>query len=261
VDEAEYRKMYEFEDSHWWFRGKRAIVKNMIARFATPARDARVLDVGCGTGANLELLAQFGSAYGVDIHPLALELSRRRGLVRLSRASALALPFADARFDVVTALDVLYHRRVSDLEVTLRELFRVCKPGGLLVVTDSALEELRSSHDVAYHGARRFRRGELSARLEAAGFAIVKASYMNSLLFPIAVVARVADRLRPRAAAPHSSLERVHPAMNRVLTHVYGLESRILRGTDLPFGLSVLLVARKPGGAGAARPVVEAARA
>jgi SAM-dependent methyltransferase len=182
--------------------------------------------------------------YGSDVHLPALRFCRERGLRNLSVADVASLPFADAQFDVVTALDVLYHRRVPDVIPPLRELHRVCKAGGLVVITDSALAWLAGPHDEALHGARRFSRGELAAHLERAGFAVVKCSYMNALLFPAAVAARLVERLRFRGA-PHSSVRPVHPAVNRVLGRVYRAEARLLRHVNLPIGLSVLLVARK----------------
>jgi SAM-dependent methyltransferase len=244
VDEIEYRKMFEVEDTHWWFRGKRAVVGGLIARFAPAAARRRALDVGCGTGANLALLSGFGDAVGVDLHPLALALSRQRGIASVARASALALPFPDARFDVVTMLDVLYHRGVADVAASVREAARVCRPGGLLVITDSAFEFLKGPHDVAYHAARRFRRGELATLVRDGGFTVLRSSYANTLLFPLALTVRLLDRLR-FGDRPHSSLGQPSRATNAILGAVYGLEARVLRHTSLPFGLSVLIVARR----------------
>jgi SAM-dependent methyltransferase len=244
VEEAEYRKMFEYEATHWWFRGKRAIVASMIDRYATRRAPVRLLDVGCGTGATLRDLARRGAAYGTDLHPLALGFCRARGVENLANADAARLPFGDATFDVVLALDVLYHRRVPDVVGTLRELYRVCKAGGLLVITDSALGWLAGPHDAALHGARRFGRRALAADVRQAGFAVVRCSYMNTLLFPLAAAARLVERVRFRGA-PHSSMGPVHPVVNRVLARVYRAEARLLGHVDLPIGLSVLLVARK----------------
>ena len=245
MEDAEYRKMFEYEDGHWWFRGKRAIVGRLLDRFAPARAGLRSLDVGCGTGANLRLLARHGEAYGLDDSPLALALCRRRGLRELARGSAASLPYRTGTFDVVTMLDVLYHRRVADVGQTLREAYRVCRPGGVLIITDSAFEALRSPHDVAYHAARRFRRGEVARAVEDGGFRVLKSSYMNALLFPIAVAVRAVERRRFGDRTAHSSLTRPLPVINRGLEAIYGLEARILARASLPFGLSVLVVGRK----------------
>ena len=255
MEEAEYRKMFEYEDTHWWFRGKRSVVAGVLARWGPARRACRSLDVGCGTGANLELLGRYGEAHGVDVSPLALAFCRRRGLRNLACASAAGLPYRDRSFDVVAILDVLYHRRVSDVCASLREAYRVCRPGGLVVITDAAFEALRGPHDVAYHGARRFRRRELARAVAESGFTVVKCSYLNALLFPLAAAVRLLERGRLGASRPGSSLRRPRPAMNRVLEWVYGLEARLLPHADLPFGLSVLVVgAKAPAPAGADHP-------
>ena len=246
MEDVEYCNMFAYEDTHWWFRGKRSVVASMLERFSPAQPGRRALDVGCGTGANLELLARYGEAHGIDVSPLALELCRRRGLRNLACASAARLPYRAGQYDVVAMLDVLYHKRVADVGVSLREAYRVCRPGAILVITDSAFEFLRGPHDVAYHTARRFRRGELAREVERSGFAILKCSYMNTLLFPIALGVRLAERRRFGDGQARSSLRRPPPVVNGMLAAVYGLEAGLLRYTSLPFGLSVLVVARKP---------------
>jgi ubiquinone/menaquinone biosynthesis C-methylase UbiE len=245
VEEAEYHKMFAYEDAHWWFRGKRAVVAGLLERFADVRSSPMSLDVGCGTGANLAMLAGYGPSYGVDSHPVALALCRRRGCTAVVRGEAQRLPYRDARFDIVTLLDVLYHREVRDVGASLREAWRVCKPGGVVLITDAAFELLRGAHDVAYHGARRFRRGELVRAVETAGFQVVKASYGNALLFPALAVVRLVDRVRHRDAAGRSSLGPPPPVANRLLELIYRVEARLLRYVSWPFGLSVIVVGRK----------------
>jgi SAM-dependent methyltransferase len=245
VEDSEYQKMFAFEDRHWWFRGKRSVLERMIRRFA-PERDRlRSLDVGCGTGATLSLLERFGEAYGVDLQPLALAYCRQRGLTRLVRGSALRLPYAEAHFDLVTLLDVLYHRRVQDVTDALREAHRVCKPSGLLVVTDSAFESLRGPHDAAVHGARRFRRAEMARLVEQSGFSVLKASYTNTLLFPLSAPLRLAARVASRGSDGGSSLGPPPRFLNALVTAIVRLEAALLSRANLPFGLSVLVVARR----------------
>jgi len=238
--------MFAYEDRHWWFRGKRALVERMVRRFAPPEGRMRSLDVGCGTGATLGLLARFGEAHGADLQPLALDCCRQRGLTALVRASALRLPYSDARFDLVTLLDVLYHRRVGDVAGALREACRVCKPGGLLVVTDSAFESLKGPHDVAVHAARRFRRDELVREVEASGFAVVRASYTNALFFPLTGLLRFAQRIMHREPHAGSSLGPPPPLVNGLLAVVAQLEAMLLDHATFPLGLSVMVVARRP---------------
>jgi len=246
MEPDEYRRMFDAEAMHWWFQGKRAIVERLIARFAEARPAGRVLDVGCGTGATLQMLAGYGDAHGVDVEPLALRLCRRRGLHRLAAASAEHLPFRAEQFDVITVLDVLYHRRIDHMAAALREARRVCRPGGLLVVTDCAYAWLRSRHDAAVHGARRFRRADLEAAIAESGFEVLMASYMNTILFPLAAAARLVDRARHGTSTPQSSLGSEQPRANRVLAGIYRLEARLLGRVRFPFGLSVVVVGRRP---------------
>lgn len=245
MEDAEYRRMFAYEDAHWWFRGKRAVLAALIERFAPRRPQPRCLDVGCGTGANLKLLASYGRAFGTDLSPLALAFSARRGLADLTRSSVTALPYRGDTFDLVTLLDVLYHQRVGDVRTALREAHRVCRSGGLLLVTDSAFEWLKGPHDVAVHAARRFRRDELAAEIEASGFTVLKRSYVNTLLFPVALGVRLLERLRFGTQA-HSSLSLPPRPVNETLAALYGLEARWLGRASLPFGLSVLMAGRKP---------------
>jgi len=241
----EYFKMYELEDSHWWFLGKRKIVQKMLSTYVTLAPHDLILDVGCGTGGMMVVLRQFGEAFGLDISPTGLQLACERGFDTLSQASVLSLPFADGTFSLVTSFDVLYHESVGDDLLALKEFYRVCRPGGFLLVTDSALPILQSQHDQAYHAVRRYTAQSLGRKVAQVGFHILKLSYASSFLFPIILAVRLWKRYVYSNGSPSSDLWALPPVFNAALYSVYSLEASLLPYVNLPLGSSVLCVARK----------------
>jgi SAM-dependent methyltransferase len=197
--------------------------------------------VGCGAGGTLAVLATQGAWVGVDADPAALRLSRRRGLAHLAGGGAEALPFREGTFAACLCLDLLYHRNVVSESGALRECHRVLRAGGLLLVTDSAFKWLRSAHDEAVHAARRYTRRELVERVRTAGFTPLLASYAYCLVFP----AIAAVRLARRGAGGGSDVFSLPRPLNTALLGVQAVERALLRLGPLPFGSSVVLVARK----------------
>lgn len=234
--------MYAAEERQWWYVGMRAIVDALLDAELPAGSTALVLDAGCGTGSNLRHLASRGRALGVDLSPEAVRLAHERG-VTAARASVLALPFRDASFDLVTSFDVLYHAWVTDDRAAVRELVRVTRPGGLLLVRVPALKLLWGAHDEAVCSRHRYTRGELRERLGAAGLQVLQASYCNSLLFPLLLLRRTLDRLTGRHGSDVGFLPAPFEALFKGLLL---LEARLLRFTSLPIGASVIALARKP---------------
>jgi SAM-dependent methyltransferase len=240
MEPDQYALMARVEQTHWWYAGMRAVVAALLTD-ALPARP-RILDAGCGTGGTTRWLRRFGSVVGVDLAAEASAFWAGRGL-RAARASVDALPFPAASFDLVTCFDVLYHRRVADEVVALREFWRVLRPGGFVLVRVPAYAWLAGAHDRAVQTRHRFTRGELVAALARAGFEVPRATYANSALLPLAV----ATRLGERWWGPSQTEMAVPPApVNRVLRAVLDAEARLLRRWPLPAGLSVLALGRKP---------------
>ena len=245
---GEYERSYALEAEHWWFRAKRALIMSLLRRFAPGARHG--LDLGCGTGGMLAELARepAGTVWvGLDAEALALAFARRRGGDQLVQASAVRLPFRAESFDTCLCLDVLYHRAVDSDRAALGECHRVLRGNGLLLVTDSAFAWLRSAHDEAVHGARRYTRGELLARIRAAGFTPLFTSYAYCLVFPAVVAFRLARRVGGTAGRG-SDVFPVPGPVTRLLSGVQALERGLLRLIPLPFGSSVVCVARKAPG-------------
>ena len=246
MDLEEYAKMYELEDSHWWFLGKRKVAEKMISKYVTLSPQDQILDVGCGTGGMLNMLQHYGTAFGLDICSMGLQYAYERGFNSLSQGSVLTLPFADDTFALITSFDVLYHEQVgSDLQA-LREFYRICRPGGTLMLTDSALPILHSQHDEAYHASRRYMARELQDKVAQAGFHIEKLSYVNTFLFPAVFIVRLWKRHVHRNGSPRSDLWSVPPLLNSILYSIYGLEASLLPYIDLPVGSSLVCIARKP---------------
>jgi SAM-dependent methyltransferase len=239
----EYELMYRVEDHHWWYAGMRAISAAMLAEVGTPSR---ILDAGCGTGRNVVELDKLGRAVGVDLSAVPLRLAARRGLTRLARASIGALPFADETFDAVTAFDVLCHGAVLDERAALRELRRVVRPGGHVLLHLPAYPWLRSRHDAAVENVRRYSAGGVRALLADAGLTVRRLTFANTLLFPLAAAKRLAERAG--GAGGHASeLTTDFGVAGSLFRAVLRFEARLLRHVDLPFGLTLVVLARRDG--------------
>lgn len=247
MEETAYAEMYEQEDVHWWFRGRRAVIRALLGRADLPPRP-RLLDAGCGTGRNLVELSALGPASGVDPSPSAVAFCRERGLPDVRQAGLEALPFGDGRFDLLLACDVLEH--VDDDVGALRELRRVAAPGGTLVLTVPAYQWLWTDHDVQLHHRRRYTLPTLRSRVTEAGWAPVVATYFNTLLLPVVAPARAASRWRPTRGerrAGHTDLDRTPAALNVALALPMRLEAwAIARGARLPAGVSAAMLCRAP---------------
>jgi SAM-dependent methyltransferase len=248
----EYARMYEAEETQWWYAGMRAISLALLAA-AWPdgtAEGRRILDAGCGTGNNLAHFRRFGRTVGVDLSDEALRFCRSRG-VAAARGSLLSLPFPDGSFDAVTSFDVLYHRWVEDDRAAVREIVRVMRPGGLLLLRVPALKMLWGAHDEAVHSRHRYTRSEVRRLLEGEGLAVARLTYANTLLFPVIAARRTLDRILHR----HGSDVGFLPApMEWTFRNLLGIEARLVRHLSLPVGASLFALARKPGtAAGAAR--------
>ena len=203
---------YRVEQTHFWFRGLTRFVRPLIEQAVAGRDRPEILDCGCGTGANMKMLSAFGRVTGFDITFAGPVFARTYAQTRLAQASVLAIPLADASFDFVTAFDVLQSLHDGEEPLALAEMRRVLKPGGFLMVNTAALPFLRGQHAVFGDEVRRSTRSQLRARLERAGFAVVRLTYTNFTLLPFMIPVRLTpahhrsriagrDRRRHRRAA------------------------------------------------------------
>jgi SAM-dependent methyltransferase len=246
MEREQYAIMARREEHHWWYAGMRHVALAVLDRALDGRRGLRILDAGCGTGGTTIELRRFGDVFGVDLAWEALEPARGRGLRDLARASIEHLPFADASFDAATSFEVVYHLGVASDTSALREIRRVIKPGGLFMLRVPAHDWLRGEHDRLVHTRHRYSRDEVLRKLGQAGFVVDRLSWANTLLFPPAVAKRLLERSNAAdATAGEPDLWQPPPVLNAMLQGVVGVEAlAIPYGLPLPFGLSVLAVAR-----------------
>lgn len=247
-----YSIMYQVEGTHWWFVGRRRIIESFLAplchklkaeRQPAPASDLaiKILDIGCGTGANLEMLSQFGDAQGVDVSVEALAFCHQRGLQNVRQGAAEHLPWEDGSFDLVTGLDVVEH--LDDDIAGLKEMRRVLRPGGYAFLFVPAFMFLWGVQDEISHHRRRYTLKGLQQVAREAGFEIERVTYANITFFLPVLLGRLLMRLTRLRPASENNIN--INALNGVFGRIFGAESSILRHVNLPFGVSAICVVRR----------------
>jgi SAM-dependent methyltransferase len=247
--DALLERTFHAQERHFWFIGFRRFVNTLLKDATGGISRPRLLDAGCGTGVNLALLGQYGIPFGVELQWTGLRFGRSRGLTRLARGSVTQLPYPDASMDVIASFDVLYCLQDADERAAIAEMFRVVRPGGAIVVNVAALAMLKGDHSTLGGEVRRYTTRELREKLERAGFRITRMTYTNASLFPITAVVRALQRLRGvKPQAGNSGDFYIPPRpVNALLSGVLAAESTLVAaGVDMPFGSSLLCLARKP---------------
>ncbi|OFW66956.1 MAG: hypothetical protein A2Y74_00525 [Actinobacteria bacterium RBG_13_63_9] len=251
MDRRVYKQLREIEETHWWFRGRRKILRAAIDQAGIRAKS--ILEVGCGAGTNLDLLNElqsdsFISGIDIELEPLRFCVEDRS--VPVCQADFNHLPFAASTFDMVTALDALEH--VKDDQAALAEMHRVCRPKGAILITVPAFPFLWGNVDVIGHHYRRYGKRELTEKVTHAGFSIHFVRFFNYLLFPPIAAVRLLARLVHHHASPSENTVRSDfdlvksGPLNALLAAIFSMEASMLRVVP-PFGVSLLCVAvRRP---------------
>lgn len=243
-----YAIMRRVEESHWWFVGRRQIIRSFLQRVVRELQRSEqeplhILDVGCGTGANLEMLAEFGEAEGVDVSSEALSFCKQRGLERVKLGEAEALPYENASFDLVTGLDVVEH--LDDDLAGLNEMHRVLRSDGRALMFVPAFMFLWGVQDDISHHRRRYTMKQLKQVVTRAGFEVERATYVNLSFFAPIFVGRLF--MRASGLRPESENNITVGFLNGLMGKLFGAERALLRYLNFPFGVSIICVARKIG--------------
>lgn len=239
-----YPILFEVEETHWWYVGRRQILKSFVADIRARAKhDLRILDVGCGTGANLKMLREYGAAEGVDISTQAVDFCRERGLTDIRLGAAEELPHANDSFDLVTALDVIEH--LDDDSVGINEIRRVLRPNGRALLFVPAFMFLWGVQDDVSNHRRRYNRKQLLEAVTASGMEVEAISYANFTFFlPVLLVRWTMRALKLRTDTEYGI--NISP-LNGLFAKLFAAERFILKRAGFPFGVSLVCVARKPG--------------
>lgn len=241
---SEYELLAKTVDWYWWHVAKRMFIQSMLTKYSVGVnRSGLVFDFGCGVGSNYPLLSQYGQVIGCDISPTALRHARQFSYSKLlSNIGLTSQLYMNNTFDLLACIDVLYHQNINDLEV-LSRLYQLAKPTAWLIVTDCAHQSLWSSHDAMNMARERYSVGLLQSRISKSGWTIVGFSYLFMMTFPLFVVSRLIANIFP--IRTHSNEYELPSWLNQVLIMLCRVEAWILRFGRLPFGSSIIVLARK----------------
>ncbi len=245
---SEYGKMYNSEEKLWWYIGLRYLLKHYLLKYKT--LNSSILDAGCGTGKNIEFFASLGftNIQGFDYSADALEFCKQRGLTQVRAGNILAIDHADETFDIVSCMDVLGSLATADRVLAVNELFRVLKPGGLLLCNAASLEIFRSQHDDVSNIKIRFTKREFKELFTRENAELLKLSYRVLLLSPLVFLFKVAKRIaRPFKPSNESSSDQlIFPfGINGLLLRIQLFDNYLFKRMKIPFGSSIFIVARK----------------
>lgn len=249
MNAAEYRRMFNVEDRHWWYVALHELILSLVAGEVATRRQLEIFDAGCGTGRLAELLAPYGTVRGCDASPDAIAFCEQRGLLTMELTDLQTVTLPADHFDVITCIDVLYHRGIDDDVAVLGKLRTALKPGGLLILHLVADPALFSSHDIAVHTRERYTRPMLQERLNRAGLVTERLSYRLATLLPLISAWR---RWRRQGTKTGQGEEVVSDValppvlLNAALLALMRRENQRLRHVDLPRGSSLLAICRRP---------------
>ena len=250
MDRTIYEEWDELEATHWWFIGRKRIFAGILDKCLDTDTPRRIADIGCGAGAMIPILSQYGKVWGLESSIIPLEKCVERGFRKIGMAKSEALPFKDSSLDALVLFDVIEH--IEDDEKVIRECRRVCKKNGIIIVSVPAYQFLMSPNDIVADHKRRYSRKDMTAKLERNGFRTIKATYYNTFLFPLIfafIMTRKAlsrlSRSRPLDRIKGNISYSVPKLLNRALLSVLTLESGMIRKINFPVGHSLVCVAVK----------------
>ncbi|HEU4538974.1 MAG TPA: class I SAM-dependent methyltransferase [Polyangiaceae bacterium] len=243
MEPSYYATFHRVQERHWWYAARRTILKGVLEELHDRGLPPGSLyDLGCGVGANLPVLERFGPTVGVDTSENAVAFCKGRGHDNVAHADLNRLDgFADGSGSVVVLADVIEH--LDDESPCLRAARRLLAPGGALVVTVPAFSFLWGPSDEVAQHRRRYTEASLRAAIEPL-FRVERTTYFNTLLFAPIAAGRLLERVLKRPGT--ETAEVPSPAVNLALRSVFAAEAPLVRKLHLPFGVSLLCVARKP---------------
>lgn len=247
MDRVVYDRMAAHDSTHWWYRARRDILHDYVARYAGLPADARILEIGCGTGHNLPMLARFGEVDAIEIDPAARAIASERLGKPVGDAPLPELPGVErGAYDMVAVLDVVEH--IADDVAALRAMAGCLRPGGKILIAVPAHQWMWSAHDVVNHHHRRYSKRTLRSAIERAGLQPERMRWFNSFLFPLAAAARIAGRITGRDDSDDSP----PPApVNKLFERIFRLERHLVGRAPMTPGVSIVTLAAPSSGAGA----------
>lgn len=244
MDQKSFEDNYVYEQTYWWFLGRRKIVNTLIKKYSGNKANALALDIGCGTGIILNDLEEFSVPVGIDFSKIAMEFAKKRGHKNLICGDACNLPFKNETFDLITILGVLYNKGIKDDDVAIEESCRVLRKGGIIIIDEAAYNSLQSKHNVSVDGVRRYTRSQLIDKCRKCDLRVIKSSYWNVLMLPVFYLIVKLEKYLI-TGQQYSKLSRIPKIINHILKIYLYIEAFLMKYIQFPFGPSVIIVAKK----------------